>query len=91
MNKAELIKRLNDKQYTSNITETKEFVDCIFDEITEELSKGNEVSIHGFGKFVTAIQAGRSGTAPDGTAWTSIDKRIPKFKAATALKDAISA
>ena len=69
--------------------EAKEAIQTIFQGIATELVSGSEVSIPGFGKFVSATQAAKSGVMA-GKAWTSEAKQVPKFKAAKALKDALA-
>ncbi len=67
----------------------RETIDFIFDTITKSLTTNTEVTIPGFGKFSTATQAAKSGVMA-GKAWTSAAKQVPKFKAATALKDTVA-
>jgi len=87
------IKELTEKvseEFDIPKSEARETIDFVFDSITETLESGSEVTIPGFGKFSTATQKGREGTAPDGTKWKSETKQVPKFKAATALKDTVA-
>ena len=68
---------------------SKEAIQTIFNEITNQLKAGSEVSIPGFGKFVSATQASKSGVIA-GKSWTSEAKQVPKFKASKTLKDALA-
>ena len=52
MKKSELIIKASEKSgLKKELTEV--LIDAVFEEISESLSKGEEVSIHGFGKFFT--------------------------------------
>lgn len=51
-----------------------ESLNTVFDEITKDLSKGDEVKLTGFGKFLVKESRGR---------------KLPKFKAGQILKDAV--
>lgn len=65
-------------------------VDAIFDTITQELSKGGEVAIAGFGTFRVARRAERQGRNPKtGEAITIAASIKPKFRAAKMLKEAV--
>jgi DNA-binding protein HU-beta len=65
-------------------------VDAIFDTITKELSKGEEVAIAGFGTFRVAKRAARQGRNPKTGETIMIKASIaPKFRAAKQLKEAV--
>lgn len=65
-------------------------VDSIFDTITKELSKGEEVAIAGFGTFRVAKRAARQGRNPKTGETIMIKASIaPKFRAAKQLKEAV--
>lgn len=92
MNRKDMIKSL----VASGHFETQKAAEACVNEVTNtikaELSKGNEVEFFGFGKFLTAIQKGKSGVIPGSTkTYTTQDKVVPRFKAAKALKDAVAA
>ena len=70
-------------------SQAKEAITEIFAEITIQLEAGSEVSIPGFGKFISATQVAKSGVMA-GKAWTSAAKQVPKFKPASTLKDAVA-
>jgi len=65
-------------------------VDKIFDSITNSLTKGEEVSIAGFGIFSAKERAARTARNPrTGEAIAVPAMRVPKFRASKALKDAV--
>ena len=65
-------------------------VDTVFDAITDALAKGEEVTIAGFGAFVTKKRAARMGVNPRTGEKISIGATVtPKFRAGKALKDAV--
>lgn len=65
-------------------------VDAIFDTITKELARGEEVAIAGFGTFRVAKRAARQGRNPKTGETIMIKASIaPKFRAAKQLKEAV--
>ena len=65
-------------------------VDCVFDAITKSLSKGEEVSITGFGVFMAKKRAARMGVNPrTGQKIQVPATTTPKFRAGKSLKDAV--
>ena len=67
-----------------------EIVSAMFDTITEKLSKGEEVSIAGFGAFRVSKRAARAGVNPrTGEKIQIAATNVPKFKAGKGLKDAV--
>lgn len=66
-------------------------VRAAFETIGQSLQNGEEVSIHGFGKFESKHQGAKTGTSPgSGEPWSTPAKNVPKFKAAAALKDRVA-
>jgi DNA-binding protein HU-beta len=63
----------------------------VLDAVTEELRRGGEVNLTGFGKFTTQQRAGRTGVNPrDPSQKVEIPPaRVPKFTAGSALKAAV--
>ena len=58
--------------------------------ITEELKAGEKVAIYGLGTFEVRERAARTGKNPrTGETVEIAAKRVPAFKAAKALKDAV--
>ncbi len=65
-------------------------VDTVIDNIVATLKKGGEVSIAGLGIFSTKTRAARTARNPrTGEAVSVPAMRVPKFRAAKALKDAV--
>jgi DNA-binding protein HU-beta len=70
--------------------EADRIVDALFGAITDELKKGEEVSIAGFGIFAAKQRAARTARNPrTGAAVQVPAMRVPKFRASKALKDAV--
>lgn len=71
----------------------KEASDCVnamLDTITSALSKGDKVTVTGFGTFSTSKRAARMGVNPRTGEKIKIKATIvPKFKAGKSLKDAV--
>jgi len=71
--------------------QAEEVVDGMFDAIISTLKKGGEVSIAGFGIFSVKQRAARMARNPKtGEQVKVAAKRVPKFRPAKGLKDAIS-
>lgn len=67
-----------------------EYVDLVFDTITETLAEGCKVDITGFGKFEVKHREGRTGINPSTREKIEIPaSNVPTFKAAKALKDSV--
>lgn len=70
--------------------QSQEVVNAIFDEITKKLSRGEEVTIAGFGTFRVAKRAARTGINPKTGEKIRIPaKTVAKFRPAKALKEAV--
>ena len=71
----------------------KEACDCVnatLDAITNALSKGQKITLTGFGTFSVSKRAARDGVNPRTGAKIKIAARkVPKFKAGKSLKDAV--
>lgn len=66
----------------------KNSVDAALAAISNELAAGNEVNLHGFGKFKVAERGERQGRNPaTGEAITIAASKSVKFSAAKAVKD----
>lgn len=89
MNKAALVDKVNEALGTTKV-QAESIVDLVFDSITASLKKGSEVSIAGFGIFSAKQRAARSARNPrTGEMVKVAAMRVPKFRAAKALKDAV--
>ena len=66
-------------------------VDAVVDAITKALSKGEEISIAGFGKFEVRDRPARMGRNPrTGEPVHIAASKAPAFKASKGLKDAVN-
>lgn len=90
MNKTELSEKVADKAGISKADASKS-VDAVTEAITEEMQRGGEVQIVGFGKFGVNERPARQGTNPStGESMTIQASKAPSFKAGRALKDALN-
>ena len=65
-------------------------VDTVFDTITKTLSRGEEVSVSGFGSFFAKKRSARMGVNPRTGAKIQIAETVtPKFRAGKGLKAAV--
>jgi DNA-binding protein HU-beta len=66
-------------------------ITAFLDTVTEELRRGGDVSLPGFGKFTTQQRAARSGVNPRNPAERVQipEARVPKFTAGSSLKSAV--
>lgn len=65
-------------------------VETMIDAIVKTLKSGDEVSIAGLGIFSTKVRPARTGRNPrTGETIQVPSMRVPKFRAAKALKDAV--
>lgn len=90
MNKKELAAAVAGKCDMSNADAAKA-VDAMLDVVTEELKKGEEIRLLGFGTFATSRREATEGRNPQ----TGKPMKIPastqaKFKAGKGLKDALN-
>jgi nucleoid DNA-binding protein len=92
MNKAELISVLAEKCGVTK-KQSEDMVETFVKTVTETLQKGGEVTIAGFGSFMSKQRKGRTGVNPQNpTEKIQIPSVVvPKFKAGKGLKDALKA
>lgn len=89
MNKAGLVEVVH-AQLGGTKVQAEAVVDTVFDTITKNLKKGEEVAIAGFGKFVAKARAARDARNPKTGETVKVPATtVPKFSAAKALKDAV--
>lgn len=89
INKAELIDAVATKTDLSK-KEVTAVMETLIDKITEEMRKGNKVTITGFGIFKTSKRAARVGRNPQtGAAIKIAASTVPKFSAGKGLKEAV--
>jgi nucleoid DNA-binding protein len=89
MTKAEFIDTLAKKGETTK-KHAGEAVELVFSTIREQLAKGEQISVPGFGKFSVVKRAARTGINPRTKKKIKIKAtKAPKFSAAKALKLAV--
>lgn len=89
MNKADLANVVHGKLGGTKV-QAEEIVETLISEIVNSLKKGEEVSIAGLGIFSTKTRAARTARNPrTGESVNVPSMKVPKFRAAKALKDAV--
>ncbi len=89
MNKADLIDEV--AKVVNSKKEAKEAVECVLSTITSTLKKQEAVTLIGFGTFKVDDRKARTGRNPrTGEPLEIKAKKVPKFVAGKALKDAIN-
>lgn len=90
MNKNDLVAAVAGQSSLSKADAAKA-VDAVFDCIADELKKGGDVRLVGFGTFSVAKRAASMGRNPrTGEAIKIAASKQPKFKAGKGLKDAVN-
>ena len=90
MNKQELIGSVAE---TAGLTknDAAKVVEAVFDSITSELQKGDEVRLVGFGTFSVSRRKASTGRNPrTGEPMSIAASSQPKFKPGKSLKDAVN-
>ena len=89
MNKSELINAMAEKtELTKGVCKTA--LEGFIDVVTQELVKGGDVTLVGFGKFSTKTRAARTGVNPrTGESMDVPESVVPKFKFGKNVKDMI--
>lgn len=89
MNKSDIISKVHETLGSSK-ADAERAVDSVIDTIVGSLKDGEEVSIAGLGIFEAKMRSARTGRNPrTGESITIPAMRVPKFRAAKALKDAV--
>ncbi len=89
MNKAAIVDIVHAKLGGTKVA-AEEIVDLMIDSIVDTLKKGGEVSIAGLGIFSTKQRAARQARNPRSGESISVPAmKVPKFRAAKALKEAV--
>jgi len=89
MNKQGIVEKVHEKLGGTKV-QAEEAVETMISCIVETLKKGEEVSIAGLGIFATKTRASRQARNPrTGESIAVPAMRVPKFRAAKALKDAV--
>lgn len=90
MNKSELVDAVADRADISKAAASRA-VDSMVDVISEALGKGDQVTLVGFGTFLTRKREARQGRNPRTGENIQIKaSRVPSFKAGKGLKDAVN-
>jgi DNA-binding protein HU-beta len=90
MNKSELIDAIAKKADISKAAASKA-VDAAVETITKAVKKGDKVALVGFGTFSMSKRKARAGRNPQTGATIKIAaKKLPKFSAGKAFKDALN-
>jgi DNA-binding protein HU-beta len=89
MNKAGIVEVVHGLLNGTKV-QAEQVVDAVFDSIVAHLKKGDEVSIAGIGIFSVKTRAARQARNPrTGESIKVPAMKVPKFRAAKALKDAV--
>jgi DNA-binding protein HU-beta len=89
MNKADIINKVHETVGGTR-ADAERAVETTIDSIVSSLKSGNEVSIAGLGIFSAKTRNARTGRNPRTGETIEIPAmRVPKFRAAKALKDAV--
>ncbi len=89
MNKADLVEAVHGLLGSTKV-QAEQVVDLLVDSIVSTLKKGEEVSVAGLGIFSAKQRAARTARNPrTGESIQVAAMRVPKFRAAKALKDAV--
>ncbi len=89
MNKASIVDAVHAILNGTKV-QAEQVVDAVFDTIVNGLKKGNEVSIAGLGIFSVKQRAARQARNPrTGESISVAAMKVPKFRAAKALKEAV--
>ena len=90
MNKAELITAMTEKTELAK-KDCEKVLNAFVEVVTEELQKGEKISLVGFGTFDVRERAERKGRNPKTMEEITIPaSKAPGFKAGKALKDAVN-
>lgn len=89
MNKADVVDSM--AKYTKlSKAQSKEALEAFLDVIAENLKKGQEVVLTGFGSFSVLKRKARTGVNPaTGKKMQIPSKKVPKFKPGKAFKDLV--
>jgi DNA-binding protein HU-beta len=91
INKTELAKAVAEETGLSN-GQAKDAIEATLEQIANELTRGNEVSLPGFGKFAVSERSARQGRNPQtGETIQIAASKAPRFQAAAPLKQALKA
>jgi len=90
MNKTELIAAVAEKTGLTK-KDAERVINATFETVTATLAKGEKVAVSGFGNFEVKAREARVGRNPRTKETIQIPAtKLPAFKAAKALKDAVA-
>jgi len=91
MNKAQFVELVQASGEYKTKIEAEGTIKAFTEAVSIALAKKEDVSLVGFGSFVSTLQKGKTGKVP-GTdkTYTTQDKMVPKFKAGKGLKDRVA-
>lgn len=90
MNKSQLVDKISEGADLSKAAAGRA-LDAFIEAVGEALQSGDQVSLVGFGTFLTRERASRSGRNPQtGETIEIAAAKIPAFKPGKALKDAVN-
>jgi DNA-binding protein HU-beta len=90
MTKADLIQKIAKDADISKVA-AGTAVDSVISGITKAMSKGDQVTLVGFGTFVVSKRKARKGRNPQTGATINIPAmKVPRFRAGKGLKDAVN-
>ncbi|BFD24765.1 MAG: HU family DNA-binding protein [Patescibacteria group bacterium] len=91
MNKAQLIERLSREVEGASKKQAEQFLNALTGTIISELKEGREVTITGFGTFLSRVRYARGGVNPQNPSQriTIPEVRVAKFKTGYNLKQAL--
>jgi DNA-binding protein HU-beta len=90
MNKAEFVEKIASKADFSK-RDAEAAVDATLETIEQELSRGGEISLTGFGKFHVAKRGARQGRNPQTGETIQIKAaKVPRFSAGAKLKQTVN-
>ena len=90
MNKNDLIESMSE-EFELTRSYARDLVDRVFEKMTEASNQGEEVAIHGFGKFKVVERGARKGRNPrTGETVKITAKKLLKFEAAKAMKEGLN-
>lgn len=90
MNKSELVKAISDELLITQ-TDTKEMIECLFDNVIKCLEDGEKVTITGFGSFNLVKRAARKAHNPQTGAEIDVpEKTVVSFISSGKLKGKVN-
>ncbi len=90
MNKTELVAAIAEKTELSK-KDSEKAVKAFVEVVTEQLAKGEKVTLIGFGTFEVTKRAAREGRNPQtGKKIKIAAAKMPKFKAGASLKETVN-